>query len=268
VTAVASSAERSSTMAQMAALSVRSILGAARQPANWVPGIFFPFMLAAVYSSQFSKAVDLPAWPFQDISFLEFILPAAVLQGVSFGAINGGSELALDIENGFMDRLLSSPVSRPAILVGRLAGSMAYAVALACILLIGFALMGADVAGGIGAIVVLLITAALLALLLGSLGAALALRTGSQEVVQSIFPLIFVFIFASSAFFPVNLMEGWYGDLAANNPLTWIIDPVRRLIVIEFTWADAARAVAVAGGLAAGGVGVAFLALRRRMARL
>lgn len=94
----------------MVALSRRSIVAAIRQPANWIPGIFFPFLLAAVFSSQLSKAVDLPGFPFQGITFLDFILPAAILQGVSFGSINGGSELALDIENGFIDRLLSSPV--------------------------------------------------------------------------------------------------------------------------------------------------------------
>ncbi len=230
--------------------------------------MFFPLMLAAVYSAQFSKAVDLPAFPFDDITFLEFILPAAVLQGVSFGSINGGSELALDIENGFMDRLLSSPVSRSAILIGRLAGAMAYAMVLALFLILVFLAMGAGIAGGVGAVVVILVTSALLALTLGSLAAALALKTGSQEVVQSVFPLVFVLIFVSSAFFPVNLMEGWYGDLAERNPITWIIDPNRRLTVVDFSWGDAGQAIGVSGALAVIGVGVAFFALKRRMATL
>jgi ABC-2 type transport system permease protein len=261
-------ARRGSVWAQAWGLSWRSIVGAARQPSSWIPGMFFPLMLATVYSAQFSKVVDLPAFPFEDITFLEFMLPAAVVQGVSFGSINGGSELALDIENGFMDRLLSSPVSRTAILVGRLAGSMAYAVVMAIVLIMIFMLMGAGIAGGVGGVVVVVVTSALLALSLGSLAAALALKTGSQEVVQSVFPLVFVLIFVSSAFFPVALMEGWYAELAKRNPITWMIDPTRRLTVVGFSWGDAGQAIGIAAGLAALGVLVAFRSLRRRMASL
>lgn len=254
-------------VAHMRELSRRSILGAARQPGNYIPGLFFPFMLTAVYASQFAKAVDLPGFPFPDASFLEFVLVGSVLQGVSFGAINGGSELALDIENGFMDRLLSSPVARPAIIVGRLAGSMTYAVVLSSILTTVFVLMGADIAGGVPAVVALLATSVLLALFLGGVGVALGLRTGSQEVVQSIFPLIFVAVFASSAFFPVDLMDGWYGAIARNNPITWVIDPVRRLTVVDFSWSDVGQALGVAGALSVVTVSWAFLELRRRVAR-
>ena len=254
-------------VAQFRELVRRSVLGAVRQPANYIPGMFFPFMLAAVYSAQFAKAVDIPGFPFPEASFLEFVLAGSVLQGVSFGAINGGSELALDIENGFMDRLLASPVSRSAILVGRLAGSMTYAVVLSLVLTTVFVIMGADIAGGIGAVATMLLVSMLLTLFLGAVGAALGLRTGSPEVVQSIFPLIFVLLFASSAFFPVNLMEGWYGDLARRNPITWLIDPVRRLVVEGFAWSDAGRAIGVAAALATLTVSWAFLELRRREAR-
>lgn len=128
--------------------------------------------------------------------------------------------------------------------------------------------MGADIAGGIGAVVMVLVAGALLSLSLGALASALALRTGNQEVVQSVFPLVFVLIFASSAFFPVNLMEGWYGDVAAKNPITWIIDPLRRLVVVGFDWGDAAETAGVAAALAVVCVGIAFVELRRRVARL
>lgn len=230
-----------------------------------MPGLFFPFMLAAVYSAQFSKAVDLPAFPFPDSTFLEFVLVASVLQGVSFGSINGASALALDIENGFIDRLLSSPVSRSAILVGRLAGSVVFASVLTLVLMGVFTAMGARV-NGLASAAVILVVAMLLALGLGALGCAIALRTGSQEVVQSIFPLLFVLIFVSSAFFPVSLMEGWYGELAAKNPITWIIDPARRLSIDGFAWDDTAQALGVSAGLAAVGLAVAFRQLRRRTA--
>ena len=89
-------------------LSYRSILGMIRQPQAWVPTLFFPLLLAAVYAAQFSKAVNLPEFPYPDVTFLDFILPACVIQGVLFGSTNSATDLAADIENSFMDRLLSS----------------------------------------------------------------------------------------------------------------------------------------------------------------
>lgn len=256
------------SVAETMALSKRAVTGAIRQPASWIPGLAFPFLIAAVYSSQFAKAVDLPDFPFEDATFLEFVLIANVLQGVAFGSINGASALARDIEAGFMDRLLSSPVARPSILIGRLAGSMVFAAFQATVLTIVFTIMGARISGGLATIATVLIVAMLLALAVGSLGSAIALRTGSQEVVQSVFPVIFVFIFVSSAFFPVELMEGWYQDLARWNPITWIIDPTRRLTLDGFSLRDFAQAVGTSAALALGGVLVAFVQLRRRLAKL
>ncbi|MFV2038987.1 MAG: ABC transporter permease, partial [Acidimicrobiales bacterium] len=254
-----------STWAEAGQLSRRSLVGMARQPSTWVPGLFFPFMLAAVYSSQFSRAVNLPAFPFPDGSFLEFILVGSVLQGVSFGSLNAATSLALDLENGFMDRLLAAPVPRAVILVGRLAGGMGFAAIQAIVLTVVFVVMGADIRGGPATLVVLVVVSALLALGLGALGAAVALRTGSQEVVQSIFPLVFIGIFVSSAFFPVELMEGWYAEAARRNPMTWIIDPTRELTVTGFEVGAALRAIGIAAALAVVGVAVAFYQLRRRM---
>ncbi len=188
----------------VAALSRRSLLGTARQPAVWMPGLFFPLMMAAVYSAQFAKATSLPEFPFPDATFLEFILPASILQGVSFGSISAASALALDIENGFLDRLLASPVRRTSILIGRLAGGMGFAVAQAVVLMLVFLVAGATVAGGFATALIVVVVAALLALGFGAFGATIALKTGSQEVVQSLFPLVFILIFVSSAFFPIG----------------------------------------------------------------
>ena len=62
-------------------------------------------------------------------------------------------------------------------------------------------------------------------------------------------------------------MDGWYGAIARNNPITWVIDPVRRLTVVGFSWSDVGQALAVAGALSVLTVSWAFLELRRRVAR-
>ncbi|MEL7207709.1 MAG: ABC transporter permease, partial [Actinomycetota bacterium] len=124
MTAVAtpSSAGVSDAVAQTVELSRRSIWAMLRQPSTFIPALFFPSMLAAVNASAFGRSTNLAGFPSVD-SFLDFLLPAVILQGVLLGGVAGGNELAVDIENGFFERLMASPVWRPSILIGRLAGA-------------------------------------------------------------------------------------------------------------------------------------------------
>lgn len=247
-------------------LCLRSIRAIRRNWTDWVGGLVFPLMLAAVYTAQFQRAIDLPGFPDVD-SFLDYVVPASILQAVAFGATNAGTDLAQDIENGFFDRLVVSPVARTSIVVGRLAGSVVEATLRASILLGIFVAFGAAVAGGIGAVVVLLGTAVGLVLALGGVGVVIALRTGSQEAVSSTFPVVFVLLFLSSAFFPTALMTGWYQWVAERNPITLIIDPVRRLLIVGWSWSDAGQALGVAFAFAAAAIAWAVVALNRRLAR-
>ena len=247
--------------------SMRSIRNSLRNPTAYIPGLIFPLMLAAVYSAQFQRALGLPGFPEVD-SFLDFILPASMLQSVAFGATAAGSDLALDIENGFFDRLLSSPVARPTILVGRLVGSAVEAALKFVILLAIFMVFGARVAGSWGAIVAFLMVSIVLAMAIGGMSLVLALRTGSQEAVNASFPLVFSVLFISSAFFPTELMTGWYRTVAELNPITWIIDPLRRLIIIGWDWSDALTAVGITTALAVATMAWATRALRARLASL
>ena len=100
----------------------------------------------------------------------------------------------------------------------------------------------------------------------GSFLIAIALRTGSQEVVNSLFPIIFVFIFISSAFFPVELMDGWYGQIAEWNPLTWIIDWTRVITIEGFSWDAFLRASGVIFLISLAGIVTSIHQLKRRLA--
>jgi ABC-2 type transport system permease protein len=90
-----------------------------------------------------------------------------------------------------------------------------------------------------------------LALAIGGVAAGLGLRTGSQEAVQGIFPLAFIGLFISSAFFPTTQMSGLYRTIAEANPLTWMIDGARNLVVLGFSWSDLGTSLAVGAVLAA-----------------
>ena len=246
-------------------LSRRAVLSLWRQPNIWIAGTLFPLLIAAVQASAFSRSVDLPGFPEVD-SFLQFVLPATIVQVVLFGSINGGTELALDLENGFFDRLIAAPTSRVAILIGRLAGAATLACIQTVLYIAIFAAFGARVAGGLPGIVALVILAALLALAVGGLACAIALLTGKAEAVGNSFPLVFILLFISSAFFPVELMSGWYRSVAERNPLTWMIDGARHQVVIGFDAGEAAISFAIAGGLIVVSFWLAVRMLQRRLA--
>lgn len=253
-------------LAQALALAGRSTRSTARQPEMWLPSLIFPLMIAAVNNSAMARAVDLPGFPPVD-SVLQFLLPATIVQGVMFGAVSGGSDLALDIENGFFERLLASPVARPAILVGRLAGGAALGACQTVVFVTLFALFGARVEGGPLAVVALMAMAVAVTLMVGGVTAAVGIRTGSQESVDAAFPLIFILLFMSSAFFPAELMSGWFRWMAEHNPLSWMIDAARRLVIYGFDWSDALQAVAVPATISLLTIAVAVRQMQRRLER-
>ena len=86
----------------------------------------------------------------------------------------------------------------------------------------------------------LVVYAMVLALVIGGFAAMLALRTGSAEAVQNVFPLTFISLFISSAFFPTESMHGIYQSIATRNPITWMIDGMRHQVIVGFDLGEAA----------------------------
>ncbi|MFQ5557818.1 MAG: ABC transporter permease [Acidimicrobiales bacterium] len=242
---------------QIWVLTRRSVLATWRNPGSWVPGLVFPLGISAIYTAQFARAISLPGFPEVD-SFLEFILPASVMQSIAFGSTNAGTDLAKDIETGFFDRLIASPVARQSILVGRIAGSAVFAALQAAVLVVVFVIFGAGMASGPAGALAVVLVATLLSVALGGFGIALGLRTGNQEATQSTFPLVFVLIFVSSAFFPTTLMRGWYRQVAEVNPFSLIIDPTRRLVIEDWSWADLGQAAGVSVAIAVVSLGLSY----------
>ena len=256
----------SQSVAQARALARRSVIGTLRQPQVWLPGLLFPMFIAAVNTSTMGKAVHIPGFPKVD-SLLDFLLPASITPSVLFGGLTAGSDTALDIQNGFFDRLLASPVSRTSILVGRLAGASVTGALQAAVFMVVYGVFGVRIAAGPVGVVLLVAYAMVLALVIGGFAAMLALRTGSAEAVQNVFPVTFIGLFISSAFFPTQLMTGVYRSIAIRSPITWMVDGMRQQVIVGLDWGDAATSLAVAAGLAALAIFGANRALQARLRR-
>ena len=248
----------------IASLGARSVKQTLRRPQLLSPIIIFPTLLLAVQTGGAGRAIDLPQFP-QVHGFLDFMLAGAMLQSVLLAANSGGIALAVDIEMGFTDRLLAAPVPRFAIVLGRLAGTAVLgALSAVWFLAIGLA-FGAHIEQGVvGALLVIaLVTASAVAF--GGIGAAIALRTGKASVVQGLFPLVFVILFLSSAFFPEQLILEPARAVAQVNPLSLIAEGVRDPVISSLTLSNLWQAAAAIAGVAAFSTWLSARALRYRL---
>jgi ABC-2 type transport system permease protein len=250
---------------QTLALARRSIRGTFRFPQAWFPSLFFPLVLMAIFTASFGRSIaHIPGFPKVD-GFLSFAVTGAIVQGVLISAVGAGGFFAADIEGGFFDRLVSSPAARSAILVSRLVASMVLAVCQATFFL-GIALaFGATIKGGVVGAMIVIVLAGLLAIPIGGLGVLLALRTGSAEAVQGMFPLFFALMFFSSTFFPRETMTGWFQQVANWNPISHLVEGMRAQVIIGVDWSQAGISLAIIIGLAVLTVGGSVISLRRRL---
>jgi ABC-2 type transport system permease protein len=261
----ANSPANGSTVAQTWAMSKRSILAFVRQPALVVPSLIFPLFFAALGSSSFSRATSLPGFPPVD-SFLAFSLAGSIVQGVLFGSVTGGAALATDIEQGFFDRLLASPTSRISILLGRLAGAGAFGAAQALFFTLVLMPFGVRIEAGPIGLFVIVLSGSLTGMAIGGFMAAMGLRTGSSEAVQGSFPLLFIALFFSSAFFPRETMQGVYQQIANINPISYLVEGIRGLVIEGLTWKNVGQAVLVPIGIGVVSFTLALRTLRRKLA--
>ncbi|MEO1061693.1 MAG: ABC transporter permease [Actinomycetota bacterium] len=264
MTAVLGALRRGGWWTSSRALAGRSVRGVLRQPQSFVPGLAFPLFFTAVNAAALDRARMLDGFPEVD-SYLTFLLPATLMQGIMFSATTAGNDVALDIQNGFFDRLVSSPVPRLSLLLGRLAGIALYGFGLAIVFTALLVVFGATVEAGLLGVVVLAITSSLVAIAIGAFSMAIGFRKGSVEEVQGYFPIFFTLVFLSSAFFPPQLTGGWFETIAGLNPVSWMVNGLRALVITGWEWQGAALALGTAAGLAALLVAVAGLGLRARL---
>ncbi len=215
---------------QAGAIARRSVVRTARQPASFIPPLIFPVALMAVNAGGLRASTELPGFPTE--SFLAFALAVPFIQGALFSTMNAGSDLARDIQTGFVNRLALTSLRDWAFLTGQLAGVVALGMVQVLFYLAVGLTAGVEIQSGFAGVLVLLLYGAVVSLAFGALGAFLAFRTGSGEAIQALFPALFVFLFISSMNTPRNLIAiDWFRVAATLNPVSYMIECVRSLII-------------------------------------
>jgi ABC-2 type transport system permease protein len=248
------------------ALGRRSVKQTIRRPQLAAPLVIFPTALLAIQTAGAGRAVDLPQFP-PVPNFLSFMLAGAIVQAVMMTGNSGAIAFAIDMEMGFTDRLYAAPISRASVVLGRLTATAMLGAMIAVYFTVLGLVFGASINEGVPAVVWIILLTSASALAFGSIGAAIALRTNSASVVQGIFPLVFVILFLSDAFFPANLMLEPAAWVAQYNPLSFVVNGIREPIIAGWSATTQLKAVASVIGIGALGFVLCAVAMRGRVRR-
>ena len=247
------------------ALARRALRNSFRRPQFLAPLVIFPTMFLAVNVGGLEEATRLPGFEGGGDGMLDFQLAAAITQSILLGGIGAGIAVGLEIQLGFFDRLVAAPIPRVAIVIGRL-GATAFITVLQVVWFLAIGLIfGAQIDGGFVGLLCILAIGVLAGVGFGALGQSLALAAKDPSIVQSIFPLVFVILFVSSAFFPIGLLDPPASWVAEYNPLSYIAEGMRNPIIDDVDWTTVLEGLACAAGVTAAAVGAAILALRTRL---
>jgi ABC-2 type transport system permease protein len=197
--------------------------------------------------------------------FTAFQMPTAILLGVT--GVSRAFAVVLDVQSGYFDRLVLTPVRRFAILIGHMVADVTVACVLTVpILAVGFAL-GVKFETGVLGLVVFVVIAGLWSLAFAGFGYAIALKTGNPAAVNSSFLLFFPFLFLTSSYVPRSQLSGWLDTVAGINPVTYLLEGMRSLTMVGWdaeAIGEALLAVAIVGVVS---MTMCFAALRGRIKR-
>jgi ABC-2 type transport system permease protein len=239
-------------------LSLRQLRNLARQPWFIAISLAQPLVYLLLYTALFERVVEIPG--FEAGSYLDFLAPGLVVMTAMFSGGWSGIGVINDLERGVIDRFLVSPVTRGALIAGRLM-QQAIVTVIQSLVLVGLALaIGADFEGGVVGVAVLIATAIMLGTAFGALSIGLALAVRREEsVVAAVQLLLLPLTFLSSVFIQRDLIPGWIRHAARFNPADWAVQAGREAVGADVDWSS----VLLDGGyLAAFALACAWLGAR------
>ncbi len=197
-----------------------------RMPVFLMLAIVQPILWVGIFGQLFRRVTSIPG--FGESSYTQFLAPGIAMMTALFGSAHSGLGMLADMDRGVLDRLLSTPARRGAVIAGRVAHAGAQVVLQAVVILAVAALLGARPHGGALGLLAVLLSAALLGSGFAAFSNAMALLTRRQEIVIAVMNFILLpSIFLSSMMMSQGLMPGWIRGAARFNPVNWAVVAAR-----------------------------------------
>ena len=233
-------------MTQAFVLVQRSVREALRTPEALLPTLFIPLFFLVVNVGQAARIFPSGTTPFlEGQNYAAFQLPSSLLLAASFGT--AALYLVEDIEGGYFDKLRAAPVSRTAIIFGRLSAEALKTVAIATAMVLVSLPFGISIASGpLGFLLLITLTAAWAVVFSGFMQ-LIALKTRSAAATNSASLIFFPLLFLTPSFVPRELLTRPMEIAATLNPVTYIMEALRSLVLEDFNWVVIGRGVAVVG---------------------
>jgi len=244
----------------VAAIAGRALRAIPRDMTAVIPPVFIALFFFVVNIATLQRLTERNIAGFD---FKAFMMATAILLGVT--GVSRAPALVLDVENGYFDRLLLTPVRRLAILLGHMLADVAVAGALTLPIVVLGLVLGVHFAAGPLGVLVFVLLAALWSLAFAGFGYAIALKTGNPAAVNSAFLLFFPFLFLTSSYVPRSQLNGWLDTVAAWNPVTYLLDGLRSLTMRGWRWDDLGQALIAIAVVALVSMSLCFGALRSRL---
>lgn len=224
-------------MSRSAAVSMgiawRYLLLVRRMPSVFLPGLIMPVFILVATAGAFQGIANLPI--FSGVSYLAFTVPLAVVMGGGFTGINSGLTLARDIEGGFEDRLVVSPVPRLVLIIGPTIASCARSLFTTTVVLVAALIGGLELPTALG-VAVLYLMGMIFAAVTAGWSMGVALRTRSIQSAPLMQVVVFLAVFMSVAYAPREVLEGWLRVIADINPVTQLMETSREAVLATVTW--------------------------------
>jgi ABC transporter DrrB family efflux protein len=213
-------------VADIALLAQRNLRRVSRNPGFILFTTVQPLMQLILFVYVFGSVAAVGG----DIEYKDFVVPAVLVQSMTFAAMGSGVGIANDLQTGMVDRLRSLPIARSAFLVGRTLSDSARLSIQALLLVAASLLIGFRFHAGVLSAVGMVVVVVLFGLALTTFSAWVGLSVGNPETVQAaIFIPVLPLVFTSSAFAPIDQLPEWMQGVARLNPVTAAIDTARGL---------------------------------------
>ncbi len=245
-------------LATVARRALRSLL---REPEAIIPALTIPVFFYAV---NIGALQDLAESGPGQLDFKAFQLPVAIVFAVT--GVSRANMLVTDIQSGYLDKLLVTPVRRVALLLGMMVADFVLVFCLSALVVVLGYVVGVRFDSGLPGILVFLLLSSAWGLAFTGFPYTVALRTGNPAAVNSAFLIFFPFAFLTTSFLPLEALTSWLQTVATWNPVTYLLAGLRSLISGGWVADDLVKALAAVGGIGLVTFTMAFTSLRKRVA--